>query len=472
MSNFYGYACISFRLNGVACKVVRPHRAAKGAPWIWRARFWGHEPQTDVALLDRGFHVVYCDVADLFGSPLAVKRWDHFYKLMRQGGLHPKVVLEGMSRGGLIVYNWAVANRKKVACVYADAPVLDLKSWPMGGGSRQVSDNELELMMKVYGFTDKSEALRYRKNPLDRARQIAKAGFPMLHVCGDADEVVPVAENTALFEKAIQADGGRITVIHKPGCLHHPHSLKNPSPIVNFILKSTGRALAYTTIPAPGNEFRRGAGWKQGYDWWANHEEIAAILQKKQVDLLMIGNSITQGLKGSREIVVSNPGQAAMNKAFPDLTWECAGISGDCTENVLYRIVYGNYGAMKPKKVVLTIGVNNWYARKNDAAEIAAGIVACTEAMLKEFPESRIYIGCPLPSGKEENSEIRQEIIRLDRILSQELKHKPVKYFNLYDVFVDSDGSMKEGCMGGDYIHLTSKGYDIWCKALKEIINQ
>lgn len=42
----------------------------------------GHEPQTDIALLEHGFHIMYCDVADMYGSPEAVKRWNRFYKMM------------------------------------------------------------------------------------------------------------------------------------------------------------------------------------------------------------------------------------------------------------------------------------------------------------------------------------------------------------------------------------------------------
>ena len=34
---------------------------ADGKPWVWRARFFGHEPQFDIAML-KGYHVVYCDV--------------------------------------------------------------------------------------------------------------------------------------------------------------------------------------------------------------------------------------------------------------------------------------------------------------------------------------------------------------------------------------------------------------------------
>lgn len=59
----------------------------------------------------------------------------------------------------------------------------------------------------------------------------------MLHVCGDADEVVPMEENTIPFEQKVKALKGDITVIHKPGFKHHPHSLPNPTPIVEFIVK-------------------------------------------------------------------------------------------------------------------------------------------------------------------------------------------------------------------------------------------
>ncbi|HUP10935.1 MAG TPA: hypothetical protein VM187_01940, partial [Niastella sp.] len=62
VSSFHGYACAEFSFNGRKAKIVKPGRTAKGRPFVWRARFWGVEPQTDIALLSRGFHVVYCDV--------------------------------------------------------------------------------------------------------------------------------------------------------------------------------------------------------------------------------------------------------------------------------------------------------------------------------------------------------------------------------------------------------------------------
>lgn len=146
--------------------------------------------------------------------------------------------MEGMSRGGVYIYNWAAANPKKVAGIYADAPVLDLKSWPGGKGKGPGSAADWEIFKKDYGYTSEDETNDFKNNPLDKIPAIVKGHYPMLHVVGDADEVVPVDENTAVFEKKILAAGGNIKVIHKPGIGHHPHSLPDPQPIVDFILKA------------------------------------------------------------------------------------------------------------------------------------------------------------------------------------------------------------------------------------------
>ncbi|HLP38183.1 alpha/beta hydrolase family protein [Lacibacter sp.] len=237
-SSFYGYTMHDFIYNGRACKIVIPHKTAKGNPWIWRARFWGHEPQTDTVLLSKGYHVVYCDVVELYGNNYAVKIWNKFYALMQKGGLAKKVVLEGMSRGGLYIYNWAAENPDKVACVYADAPVLDIKSWPGGLGSGPGSQPEWDSCKKAWNLFSKDQIRRFKNSPLDKVKKIVKGGYPMLHVCGEDDEVVPMSENTDLFEQRVRAHGGNITVLRKKGVKHHPHSLKDPTVIVDFILRS------------------------------------------------------------------------------------------------------------------------------------------------------------------------------------------------------------------------------------------
>jgi pimeloyl-ACP methyl ester carboxylesterase len=239
LSEWFGCARSDFEVDGRDCIEVNPKSAAPGKPWIWRARFFGHEPQTDQALLDKGFHLVFMDVGDWFGSPRAVAHWDAFYIYLTEShGLSKKVALEGMSRGGLIVYNWAKANPEKVACIYADAPVCDIRSWPGGKGAGAGSPKSWETCKAVHGLTEE-QAVDFTGNPVDGLEALARAGVPLLHICGAADKVVPMAENTDVLKKRYEALGGSIRVISKPGVGHHPHSLKDPSVIVDFILKHT-----------------------------------------------------------------------------------------------------------------------------------------------------------------------------------------------------------------------------------------
>ena len=235
--SFAEYEIREFNFKGNAAKIVFPNVEMNGE-WVWRARFWGHEPQLDKALLDKGFHLVYVDVAGLFGNQEAVKRWDSFYKYIRKKyKLKKKVVLEGMSRGGLIVYNWAAKNPKKVACIYADAPVCDIKSWPGGLYSGKGSEADWKKCLKAYGL-DETSVLDFKGNPIDVADQIVQAGIPVMHVCGTDDKVVPYEENTGILADRISDAGGKITLILKEGVGHHPHSLENPAVILDFILHS------------------------------------------------------------------------------------------------------------------------------------------------------------------------------------------------------------------------------------------
>jgi len=227
-SLYHSYDRFDFIYNERQSIIVAPKFVAEGKPWIWRARFFEHEPQVDIVLLSKGFHLVYTDVADLYGCPKAVEIWNQFYNfLIEEQGFAKKAVLEGLSRGGLIIYNWAITNPDKVFCLYGDAPACDLRSWP--GVKR-------EAMLKAYGFT-KQQFWAYKGNPVDNLEPLAKANVPILHVVGDADEIVPVSENTGIVEERYKKLGGHIEVIHKSGGRHHPHSLEDPTPIVEFILK-------------------------------------------------------------------------------------------------------------------------------------------------------------------------------------------------------------------------------------------
>lgn len=241
-TSWNGYDRYDFEVDGKAVLVVAPKQVAAGRPWVWHGEFFGHKPAPDIALLGQGFHIVYMRVPDMLGSPQAVAHWNAFYKeLTGKYGFAPQAALVGLSRGGLYCYNWAAANPDKVACIYGDAPVCDFKSWPGGKGKGKGSPRDWKLVLDRYGFENEAEALKYDKNPVDNLRPLAEHKVPLLHVYGDADEVVPWDENTGLIAKRYRELGGEITLIAKPGVGHHPHGLEDSTPIVEFIARHSVR---------------------------------------------------------------------------------------------------------------------------------------------------------------------------------------------------------------------------------------
>ena len=240
-SDWHGFDRYEFPVAGKMASVVVPKKEAAGKPWVWHGEFFGHKPDPDIALLGHGFHIVYLSVPNMLGCPDAVSHWNSLYReLTRRYGFASKPALVGLSRGGLYCYNWAAANPDKVACIYGDAPVCDFKSWPGGKGKGKGSAGDWKLILDRFHFADDAEALAWKLNPVDNLEPLAKAKVPLLHVFGDADDVVPWDENTGLIAERYEKLGGKIELIRKPGVGHHPHGLEDSTPIVEFIRKHAG----------------------------------------------------------------------------------------------------------------------------------------------------------------------------------------------------------------------------------------
>jgi pimeloyl-ACP methyl ester carboxylesterase len=236
-SNWNGYRREDVRVAGRDCILVSPAAALPGRPWIWRTEFFDAFPAVDLALLKAGFHLAYMDVKNMYGAPASVDLLDRFYEWLTQDqGMAVRPVLEGFSRGALFALNWSARHPSRVACLYLDAPVCDFKSWPGGKGRAPGSAHDWELLKQAYGFADEAEAIGYGGNPLDNLAPLARAHVPIIAVYGDADVDLPPDENILVLQRGYERLGGEITVIAKPGVGHHPHSLPDPEPVLQFIL--------------------------------------------------------------------------------------------------------------------------------------------------------------------------------------------------------------------------------------------
>ncbi|MCK8485707.1 GDSL-type esterase/lipase family protein [Paenibacillus sp. MBLB2552] len=241
-----------FYFGGRECVVVAPQEAAPGRPWVWRSEFFGAFADADLALLKQGWHIAYCRLSHLYGCPYAAGQMEAFRaEVAAKYTLALKPVLFGFSRGGLYALRYAALYPDRVAALYLDAPVVDIRSWPGGQGAGRGAPEEWRDCLAAYGIaqaaSSPAEAARLAGEVTERLlaglAAPARAGVPVLLVSGDADLDVPFEENGAVLKRAYQAHGGAVTTILKPGGGHHPHSLPDVTPIVEFVLAAAANHL-------------------------------------------------------------------------------------------------------------------------------------------------------------------------------------------------------------------------------------
>lgn len=292
-ADWHGYEKKEFTVDGVPGYVVLPKIAAPGKPWLWRARFPEFHPEAAEGLLAKGYHVAYYDLPNIFGSPKAVDSWDHFYAhVRREFDLAPKMALEGVSRGGLFVYNWATRNPDKVDCIYCESPVCDMKSWPGGKGKGQGSPNDWKQALAAYSF-DEAQMLAYRQNPIDTLGPLAERKIPLYHLISENDQVVPPLENTAILARRYRELGGPITVHTNTGS---PESLSGH----HFPLDSAALEIDFVLRHTPGREALAGTGLTpHGVPYFKLRDglrnALARFSQGGPARVVFLGGSITAG---------------------------------------------------------------------------------------------------------------------------------------------------------------------------------
>lgn len=234
-SEWNGYRRADFEVDGRKSLLIFPKYPLPGNPWIWRTEFFGAFDAVDRALLAKGWHIGYHQVSNMYGCQASVEYLRAYQDYVEEYfQLNRHAVLFGFSRGGLYAVNYAAAYPPRVAGIYLDAPVMDIRSWPGGFGDGCGDPGCWVECMRWYGLTEAS-APGFAQNPLDQVDRLAASDIPIIGVVGLKDGVVPYDENLGAFLPRFRAAGGRIKVLKKPECDHHPHSLEDPAPVVEFI---------------------------------------------------------------------------------------------------------------------------------------------------------------------------------------------------------------------------------------------
>lgn len=236
---FSGHAGEEFSMDGHRAFVIPSPHAHPGRPqpWVWYAPTLPGLPGPEETWMFGKFHaaglaIAGIDVGESFGSPRGRAVFTAFHQhVVSRRGFASKPGLLARSRGGLMLYNWAVEHPESVACIAGIYPVCNLASYP---GLAKACD--------AYGLTESELAARLAEhNPLERVAPLAAARVPILHLHGDNDVIVPLADNSAALAERYRRHGGELRLIVVKGGGHDrwPGWFESPE-LVDFMIRHAG----------------------------------------------------------------------------------------------------------------------------------------------------------------------------------------------------------------------------------------
>ena len=193
----------------------------------------------------------------------------------------------------------------------------------------------------------------------------------------------------------------------------------------------------------------------------AKHQANLEVAKQGDANVLFMGDSITDFWRNPEGAYAGKP---VLDKYFGQ--WKVAnfGIAGDTTQGVLYRLKAGEGKGFSPKAVMLMIGTNN--TGRNSAAEIAEGIGAVVLELQRDFPNAKILLLGVFPRGRAADP-VRATIADINNRIAKLHDGSRVHYLDIGKGFLDADGNIPTDVMS-DGLHPTTKGYEIWAKAVIE----
>jgi lysophospholipase L1-like esterase len=235
------------------------------------------------------------------------------------------------------------------------------------------------------------------------------------------------------------------------GCCHL-HRASSPAP---FLAESSVYGTNTAIIPTP----RVGPG---SSSWMKRHVKFVAQAKEGGVDLLFMGDSITDFWR--------NRGSNVWNQYYAPQHAANFGISGDRTEHVLWRIGNGELEGIKPKVTVLMIGTNN--SHTNSPVEIADAIKVIIGTIQTKLPDTKVLLLGVFPRNR--TNDLTAEIEappKINALISKYDNGKTVRYLNINDKFVDEDGKVSADIMP-DFLHPNAHGYQLWADAMNPTLDE
>ncbi len=207
---------------------------------------------------------------------------------------------------------------------------------------------------------------------------------------------------------------------------------------------------------------------KKDEQWWMErHQTILGRLNVNS-ELILVGNSIFHSLDNKDR-------QGVWENYLDTYNTINMGISGDRTENVIWRLENGSLENIHPKVAIVMIGTNNTdgnhYLNISTPEELAGGIKKICTILNAKLPGTQILLMGILPYGYSPN---HRDILNktTNRIISGFPDENPlIHYVDIGHVYYDVEGKIRPELMP-DYLHPNAEGHMLMFKTLENHITR
>lgn len=217
-----------------------------------------------------------------------------------------------------------------------------------------------------------------------------------------------------------------------------------------------------TTAPAGEKKNPAATAAPRDKGWVKRHDGFVAIAKKGDVNVLLLGDSITDAWRGGQA-------KPTWDKIFVPLKTANFGISGDQTQHVLWRIQNGELEGIQPKVAMLMIGTNNMGS--HSAEQIADGITAIVKTLREKSPTTKVMLLAIFPRDAKPETANRKKIAAVNAIIAKLDDGKNVRYLDLAEKFLQEDGTLTRE-IAPDLLHLSPRGYEIWGEAVTPLLTE
>ena len=201
----------------------------------------------------------------------------------------------------------------------------------------------------------------------------------------------------------------------------------------------------------------------------ARHQSFLEIAKKGDIDLLFVGDSITDWFYWPRGRGGAATGLEVWNANFASMKPANFAIAGDTTQGVLWRMQNGELEGFKAKLIVLMLGTNNINRNPND--EIVDGDRLIIEEFKKRQPQAKVLLLGIFPRNADPANPLRATIKEINGKLAKLADNKQVFYMDIGSKFLTADGTLTTEIMP-DGLHPSAKGYQIWADAMRDRVKE